>query len=123
MKQYGAYEPVPGTKLNGELTLGENIADLGGVKLAFAAMRAAGGSKATVAGLTPDQQFFVGMAQCWCTGTREPFARLLAATDPHSNPRSRVNGPLSNTPEFARAFQCREGSPMARPAAERCEVW
>ena len=123
VRQYGAYEPVPGAHLDGALTLGENIADLGGLKLAGAALRHAQVAPATVAGFTPDQQLFVGMAQIWCSATREPFARMLAVTDPHAPPRFRVNGTLANTPAFARAFQCREGSPMARPAAERCEVW
>jgi endothelin-converting enzyme/putative endopeptidase len=123
VSQYGRYEPVPGTHLDGELTLGENIADLGGVKLAWTAQRAAPGPGAAVAGLGPDQQFFVGLAQVWCSATREPFARMLAVTDPHAPPRFRVNGALANTAAFARAFQCREGSPMARPAAERCEIW
>jgi endothelin-converting enzyme/putative endopeptidase len=123
VKQYGAYEPVPGARLNGELTLGENIADLGGVKLAGAALRAAGGAAPQVAGFTAEQQFFLGVAQIWCSATREPFARMLAVTDPHSPPRFRVDGTLANTPEFARAFGCREGTAMARPAAERCAVW
>lgn len=123
VNQYGAYEPVPGARLNGELTLGENIADLGGVKLAWTALQAAGGATAPVAGFTPGQQFFLGLAQIWCSAEREPYARLMAATDPHSPPRFRVNGSLANFPAFARAFQCPEGSPMARPAAERCEVW
>lgn len=63
------------------------------------------------------------MALIWCSETREPFARMLAATDPHAPPRFRVNGTVGNTAAFARAFQCLTGSPMARAAAERCEVW
>jgi putative endopeptidase len=125
--QFSAYEPVPGVKLNGKLTLGENIADLGGLKLAFAAMQSArvgkpdGGEK--VLGFTPEQQFFVGFAQAWCTRQREPYARMLAAIDPHSPPKFRVNGPLTNLPAFAHAFSCPEGSPMVSPPARRCEVW
>jgi putative endopeptidase len=126
-RQYAGYESVPGVKLNGELTLGENIADLGGVKLAYAAMRAArqgaGGGEAPVLGFSPEQQFFLGYAQSWCAKYREEELRLRAVTDPHSPARFRVNGPLSNLPEFAAAFSCAEGTPMARPAAERCEVW
>ncbi len=124
--QYARYESVPGTRLNGELTLGENLADLGGLKLAYAAMEAArrgGEAEAAVAGFGPAQQFFVGYAQSWCAKYRDEELRLRAVTDPHSPARFRVNGPLSNLPEFAAAFGCREGSPMVRPAAERCEVW
>jgi endothelin-converting enzyme/putative endopeptidase len=125
-RQYGGYEGVEGeagVKLNGKLTLGENIADLGGVKLAFAAWRARaqGGPRAAVAGFTPEQLFFVGYAQAWCTKVRPELARLRARIDPHSPARWRVNGPLSNLPEFAAAFACPAGSGMVR--AERCEVW
>jgi endothelin-converting enzyme/putative endopeptidase len=123
VRQYGAYEPVPGTHLDGQLTLGENIADLGGLKLAWTALHDRATAAPAIAGFTPDQQFFVGLAQIWCSATREPFARMQAVTDPHAPARFRVNGTVANTAAFARAFQCREGSPMARPAAERCEVW
>jgi endothelin-converting enzyme/putative endopeptidase len=128
-RQYSGYESLPGVRLNGELTLGENIADLGGLKLAYAAMEAARregaapGGEAKVAGFGPEQQFFLGYAQSWCAKYREEDLRLRAVTDPHSPPRFRVNGPLSNLPEFAAAFQCAEGTPMVRKAAERCEVW
>jgi putative endopeptidase len=126
VKQFDAYEPLPGVRLNGELTLGENIADLGGTKLSFAAMRRSLSGEPpppSVGGFTPHQQFFVGLAQVWCTQVREPFARMLAAVDPHSPPRFRVNGPLSNLHEFAEAFQCQAGSRMARPPDRRCAVW
>ena len=125
VKQYGEYEAVPGARIDGELTLGENIADLGGTKLAFAAHRAASAKAPgrALEGFTPDQQFFVGLAQAWCSKTREPFARMLAATDPHSPPRHRVNGSLANLPAFAAAFQCDAWSPMVRPPEKRCEVW
>lgn len=124
--QFSGYEPLPGVKLNGHLTLGENIADLGGLKLAHAAMVQAREGKPAgdkLLGFTPDQQFFVGYAQSWCAKYREENVRLRAATDPHSPPRFRVNGPLSNLAEFQAAFSCKEGSPMVRPAATRCEVW
>ena len=126
VQQYSAYESVPGVKLNGKLTLGENIADLGGLKLAHAAMRAALEGKAAppaVEGFDAEQQFFLGFAQSWCAKYREENLRLRAVTDPHSPARQRVNGPLSNLPEFANAFKCAQGSPMVRPAQERCEVW
>ncbi len=126
VQQYDAYESVPGVHLNGKLTLGENIADLGGLKLAHAAMRAALDGKEPppkVEGFDPEQQFFIGFAQSWCAKYRDENLRLRAVTDPHSPARQRVNGPLSNLPEFAKAFQCQEGQPMVRPAAQRCEVW
>lgn len=125
--QFGGYETLPGVRLNGELTLGENIADLGGLRLAFAALQAARrsepGADAPVAGFSPEQQFFVGYAQSWCAKYREENLRLRAVTDPHSPARYRVNGPLSNMREFAAAFGCAEGTPMVRPAERRCEVW
>jgi putative endopeptidase len=124
--QFSAYEPLPGVKLDGKLTLGENIADLGGLKLAYAAMRAARRGAADVEkveGFTPEQQFFVGYAQSWCSRFRDEEARLRVVTDPHAPPRFRVNGPLSNLPEFQAAFSCKEGSAMVRPPAQRCEVW
>jgi putative endopeptidase len=126
--QFGGYEALPGVKLDGQLTLGENIADLGGVKLSYAAMQAArqkgtpGGGE-TLAGFNPEQQFFVAYAQAWCEKVREPYARMLAATDPHSPPRYRVNAPLANLPEFAKAFSCAPGAAMVRPAERRCDVW
>jgi endothelin-converting enzyme/putative endopeptidase len=123
-RQYSGYVAVDDVKLDGKLTLGENIADLGGLKLALAAYRASRAglpAEAPVAGLTPDQQFFVAAAQVWCGHTRPEQARFLAKVDPHSPMRWRVDGPLSNLPEFARAFSCKAGDGMVR--AERCEVW
>jgi putative endopeptidase len=124
-EQFSEYESVPGVKLNGRLTLGENIADLGGLKLAHAAMQAAGvaAQAREVAGFTPEQQFFVGFAQSWCARYREEDLRRRAVVDPHSPPRWRVNGPLSNLPSFAAAFRCAEGRPMVRAPAKRCEIW
>jgi len=125
--QAAAYETLPGVRLDGKLTLGENIADLGGLRLAFAAMQAArrGDEKAApaIAGFGPDQQFFVGYAQSWCSKYRDEALRLRAVTDPHAPAPFRVNGPLSNMAEFAASFRCAEGAPMVRPAASRCEVW
>jgi putative endopeptidase len=123
--QYAAYEPLPGLKLDGKLTLGENIADLGGLELAFAAMESARAAlpdpDRKLAGFTPAQQFFIGYAQSWCEKRRDEDERLRAATDPHAPARFRVNGPLSNLPGFAAAFSCEEGSAMVR--STRCEVW
>jgi endothelin-converting enzyme/putative endopeptidase len=124
--QYSGYVAVDDVKLNGKLTLGENIADLGGLLLSFSAYQASRAGKPAeppVAGFSPEQAFFLGYAQAWCSVTRPEQARLRAATDPHSPPRWRVNGPLSNLDAFQRAFACPAGSPMVRPAAKRCEVW
>jgi endothelin-converting enzyme/putative endopeptidase len=124
VKQYDAYPVIDEVHLNGKLTLGENIADLGGLKLAFSAYQASRAGQlpeAPVGGFTADQQFFLAAAQVWCTQIRPENARLRAATDPHSSAKWRVNGPVSNLPEFARAFQCKAGDPMVR--ADRCEIW
>ena len=124
--QFDGYTAVDDVKLNGKLTLGENIADLGGLKLAFSAYQASRAGKAPeppAAGFTPEQAFFISYAQSWCTAMRPEFARLLAQTDAHSSPRWRVDGPLSNLPEFERAFGCPAGSPMVRAGPRRCEVW
>lgn len=121
-RQFEAYEPLPGVKLNGKLTLGENIADLAGVKLAHSALQSMGGDQLpTVQGVPPNQQFFLGFAQAWCSKFREEEVRRRAVTDPHAPPRFRVNGPLSNLPEFSAAFQCAPGSKMQ--AATPCVVW
>jgi putative endopeptidase len=120
--QYGAYESLPGVKLDGRLTLGENIADLGGVKLAFLAYRALQGKAAVAADpRAGDQQFFLSVGQTWCAKYRPELARMLARVDPHSPPRFRLQGPLSNMPEFAQAFSCPAGSPMQ--AKNACTVW
>ncbi len=123
-RQYDAYPVIDEVKLNGRLTLGENLADLGGLKLAFAAYQASRAGQlpeAPVGGFSADQQFFLAAAQVWCTEIRPENARFRAANDPHSSARWRVDGPMSNLPEFARAFQCKAGDPMVR--AERCDVW
>ncbi|WP_437678686.1 M13 family metallopeptidase [Sorangium sp. So ce131] len=122
--QYAAYEPLPGLKVNGKLTLGENIADLGGLKLAFNAYRAMrkGAAEQTVAGgFTEDQQFFLAHGQAWCGKMREEALRMMVQVNPHSPPRFRVNGPVANLPEFGEAFKCATGTPM-RPA-KMCSVW
>ena len=123
-KQFSNYVAVDDLKLNGKLTLGENIADLGGLKLAFAAYqrsRRGRPAESQVAGFTPEQQFFLAAAQVWCSKMRPEEARRRVVVDPHSPPRWRVNGPLSNLPEFARAFGCQADAPMVRK--ERCQVW
>jgi predicted metalloendopeptidase len=123
VKEYGALEALPGVPLDGNLTLGENIADLGGLKLAYQAFTRAGGAveAPAVAGFTPAQQFFVSFAQSWCTKRRPEHARTLATVDPHAPPEHRVNVPLRNLPAFGQAFACPAGAPMA--PAQRCGVW
>jgi putative endopeptidase len=120
-RQYSEYEVQPGLKLNGELTLGENIADIGGIKLAFRAYRALrrdGTERVTAGGYGEDQQFFLALGQAWCAKARPEAERLRVKIDPHSPPRFRVLGPLSNLPEFAEAFSC----PSA-PVEQTCSVW
>jgi predicted metalloendopeptidase len=122
--QYGAFEALPGVKLNGKLTLGENIADIGGLKLAWSAFREAqkGEPDRTLAdGYTEEQLFFLAYGQSWCEKERPEYLDLLAKTNPHAPPRYRVNGAVADVPAFAEAFSCKEGTPM-RPA-KVCAVW
>ncbi len=122
--QYNAYEVLPGVQVNGELTLGENIADMGGLKLAFMAYRNSrkGAASMTVAdGFTEDQQFFLAAGQAWCAKGRDEYMRTLVQTNEHAPPKFRVNGSVSSMPEFAQAFSCAEGTPMH--PAKACSVW
>jgi len=121
--QYSGYTAVDEIKVNGKLTLGEDAADLGGQLLAFIAWKAATKQLdlKPVDGLTPDQRFFVGMAQWACGSERPESLRLHAATDPHSPNEYRINGVVSNMPEFRQAFGCRAGQPMVREKA--CKIW
>ncbi len=126
VEQANAFEVLPGLNLNGKLTLGENIADLGGLKIAFEALKmswAKTGKPGPVDGFTPEQRFFLGYAQSWRFHARPETARMLVMGDPHSAARFRVNGPLANLPEFFQAFSVPEGTPMARPAALRPTIW
>ena len=121
--QFAAYETIPGVKLNGKLTLGENVADNGGLRIAHMALMDSLTRKRTakIDGFTPEQRIFLGWGQIWCQNTTEQAARLRAAVDPHSPPRYRVNGVVTNMPEFQKAFACRAGQPMVREKA--CRVW
>jgi putative endopeptidase len=124
VKQFDAYEVEAGLHEQGKLVVGESIADLGGLKLAYLAFQKSLQGKprpADVDGFTPEQRFFLGWAQVWADNVRPEFARLLAQTDPHPLARFRVNGPLSNMPEFAAAYQCKAGDPMVRQ--DRCQIW
>ncbi|MET0594187.1 MAG: M13 family metallopeptidase [Polyangiaceae bacterium] len=119
--QYAGYEAVPGVSLDGSLTLGENIADLGGLKLAYAAYHATGANETFSGSFGPDAQFFISYAQIWCANFKDEIQRSRVRTDPHAPPRFRVNGVVRNMPEFAATFQCAAGTPMA--PQDRCEVW
>ena len=124
VRQFDAYVAVGDQHVNGKLTLGENIADQGGLKLAYAAYRGTRGSATITAQtgtFTAEQQFFISFAQSWCTKRRPDLERLLANVDPHSPPRDRVNGAIANLEALAVAFSCPAGSPMAPPT--RCAVW
>jgi endothelin-converting enzyme/putative endopeptidase len=111
--------------LNGELTLGENVADLGGEILAFMAWKGATKDKdlQPIDGLTPEQRFFVGFAQWDCANMRPEDLRVRAMTDPHSPAQFRINGVVVNMPEFTRAFSCKAGQPMVGPPEKVCKVW
>ncbi len=121
--QYSSYTVAGGTHLNGKLTLGENIADAGGVRIAFMALMNSleGKPREKVDGFTPEQRLFLGWAQGWCTNTTDDAARLRAETDPHAPGEFRVNGVFSNLTEFRNAFSCKAGQAMVRENA--CRVW
>jgi putative endopeptidase len=126
--QYSEYEPLPGSHINGELTQGENIADIGGIKLAYSALQKAldknpKAQDQKIDGFTPEQRFFLGWAQVWRANQRDQDLRLRLTTDPHSPTRYRCNGPLANMPEFQQAFNIPDGSPMIRPADKRVNIW
>ena len=123
VQEYSAFEPVDGLHVNGKLTLGENTADNGGVRLAFMAlMKSLEGKKPPkIEGFTPEQRFFLGWGQIWCENQTPEIARLRVQVDPHSPGRYRINGVLSNMPEFRQAFACKLGEPMVRQPA--CRVW
>lgn len=123
-KQYSEYVATGDIKLNGKLTLGENTADNGGLRIAHMALLEAleGKEKEKVDGYTPEQRLFLGFAQVWCENRTESEERVRAQTDPHSPGRYRVNGTVSNMPEFWKAFSCTEGKPMVR-GANACRVW
>jgi endothelin-converting enzyme/putative endopeptidase len=121
--QYSGYVAVDDIKVNGKLTMGENVADLGGLLLAYMAWQTEtrGKNLQPIDGFTPEQRFFIGYGQDWCAKTRDETERMYATVDPHSPDRYRVNGVLSNVPEFQQAFQCKAGSAMVRE--NRCRVW
>jgi endothelin-converting enzyme/putative endopeptidase len=121
--QYWSYSPVAEAKVNGKLTLGENAADNGGLRIAYMALmnRIANQRLRPVDGFTAGQRFFLGWAQVWCENVREEDLRLQLQVDPHSPGSYRVNGVVSNMPEFGDAFACKAGDAMVREKA--CRIW
>jgi len=124
--QYAQYEAVPGVKLNGKLTAGENIADIGGVKLGYQAYQAWRAQQAVkppaqVDGFTDDQLYFLAYGQSWCAKVTPEAEETRAHTNPHSPPRWRVNGVIVDQPGFGPAFQCKVGTPMNPD--KKCAVW
>jgi putative endopeptidase len=127
VEEYNAFEPLPGVHVNGKLTLGENLADLGGVSIAYDALERVlardPSKRKTVDGYTPEQRFFISFAQVWRTNIRDAEARRLVLTDPHSPGRFRSFGPLVNYQEFFDAFDIKPGDPMWRAPELRARIW
>jgi putative endopeptidase len=123
--QFDHYVSIDTLHINGKLTQGENIADLGGLKVAFAALEQSlkGKPRPAIGGFTPEQRFFLAWARVWAENRRPAVARQLVLIDPHAPGKWRVDGPLSNMPEFAAAFHCQAGDPMVRPADQRVAIW
>jgi putative endopeptidase len=121
--EYSNFTAVDDLKVNGKLTLGENTADNGGMRIAHMALMSVLGNRlpAKIDGLTAAQRFFVGWGQIWCENDRPELTRLLTQTNPHAPSETRVNGVVSNMPQFQDAFGCKEGQPMVR--AKACRVW
>jgi endothelin-converting enzyme/putative endopeptidase len=123
--QYAQYVVVDDLHINSRLTLGEDVADLGGEILGYIAWKDATKDKdlKPVDGLTPEQRFFIGFAQWDCSNQRPEEMRLRALTDPHSPSKYRINGVVVNMPDFANAFSCKAGQPMVNPPEKVCKVW
>ena len=131
VKEYNAFQVAEGQNLNGKLTLGENTADNGGIRIAFQALEEVLASQEAAAkpgyvdgkrdGYTPQQRFFISFGQLWCQNQTEQSARVLAKTDPHSSGEWRAKGTVQNFDEFGKAFGCKAGQPMMPVNA--CRVW
>jgi endothelin-converting enzyme/putative endopeptidase len=121
--EYSAFTVADGVHLNGKLTLGENTADNGGVRIALMALEDTleGKTVAPKEGFTPEQRLFLAWGQIWCQNETPESSKLRAQTDPHAPGRYRVNGVVSNMPEFQQAFACAKGAPMVRE--NQCRVW
>jgi putative endopeptidase len=125
-KQYEQFEPIRGTKVNGKLTMGENIGDLGGLEMAYAAYRrhvAQHGEPPVVDGFTGDQRFFLAYGQSWRSKLREDALRERLLSDPHSPPEQRVNGVVRNVDAWYRAFDIKSGDKLYLPPQERVSIW
>jgi predicted metalloendopeptidase len=124
IKQFDAFA-VGDVHENGELVAGESIADLAGLKIAYAAyMKSQEGKPPQIIdGFTPQQRIFIGYAQAWAGSMRPEFERYLATSNEHPLDRFRVNAPLANMPEFANSFHCKAGDPMVRTGEKQCIVW
>src|SRR2546429_1076956 len=126
VNQFSSFEIEPGLHQKGELVVGESVADLGGLTVAYAAYQKSLQGKPRpkdINGFTPEQRFFLGWAQVWAQNIRPEAARLRVATDPHPLGKFRVNGPLSNMTQFAAAYGCKSGEAMVRPPEKRCQIW
>ncbi len=126
MKQFDGFEVEPGLHEKGQLVEGESIADFGGLTIAFRAFEKSLEGKprpAPIDGFTPEQRFFLAWAQVWHTNIRPEHARLMVNTNPHPLGQFRAVGPLSNMPEFEKAFGRKAGDGMVRPAEVRCRIW
>jgi predicted metalloendopeptidase len=123
--QFNAFSPLPGMKVNGELTLGENIGDLGGLSIAYKAWKLslAGKPSPVIDGFTGDQRFFMGWAQAWRAKAREEYLRRQVLADPHAWAEFRANGPLGNIPEFYDAFGVKPGDKLFVATEKRVKIW
>ena len=124
-QQFDAFMPLDSVHVNGKLTMGENLADLGGLTIAYQAFLKTPQAKAgkVIDGFTPAQRFFLSWAQVWHSNTRPETLHQRVLTDAHAPDRFRIVGPLQNMPEFQAAFRCKEGDQMVRPAAVRAKIW
>ncbi|MHA3770275.1 M13 family metallopeptidase [Verrucomicrobiota bacterium sgz303538] len=127
VKQFNSYEALHGLHVNGKLTLAENIADLGGLSIAYEALQRAlekdPSKRKTIDGFTPEQRFFISYAQSWASKEREAYLRRALTTDSHSPDRLRAFAPLTNLQEFFDAFGIKENAPLWRPKAARAVIW
>jgi putative endopeptidase len=124
-RQFDGYTVIDTVHVNGRLTLGENLADLGGLAVAYAAMQKAyaGKPRTKLDGFTPEQRFFLGWARVWRNLQTNEDLRTQVQTDPHAPAHWRINGPLSNLKEFRDAWGCKDGDPMVRPAELSTRIW
>ncbi|QDA59209.1 M13 family metallopeptidase [Hymenobacter jejuensis] len=123
--QFDAFSPLDSLHVNGKLTMGENLADLGGLSIAYTALQKqlAGKPRVNYDGFTPEQRFFIAYAQSWRSQRRPEALRRMVLTDPHAPEQFRVNGPLQNMPEFFQAFSCKDDSKMVRGESNRALIW